>query len=155
MISRMTSLAKTPGIRRPETLIRRTFSGSIARHCDASTSRTCEVPIPNATAPNAPCVEVWLSPHAIVIPGWVSPSSGPITCTIPCEPLLKSNSGIRASLVFRSSAESMSSAITSPNGRRWSRVGTMWSTVPTVRSGYRTPRPRARSMSKAWGVVTS
>ena len=42
-------------------------------HCDASTSRTCDVPIPNATAPKAPCVEVWLSPHAIVIAGWVRP----------------------------------------------------------------------------------
>jgi hypothetical protein len=59
--------------------MRRTFSGSSARHCDASTSRTCVVPMPNATAPNAPCVDVWLSPQAIVIPGWVNPSSGPIT----------------------------------------------------------------------------
>ena len=63
--------------------MRRTFSGSSARHCDASTSRTCEVPMPNAIAPSAPWVEVWLSPHAIVIPGCVRPSSGPITCTMP------------------------------------------------------------------------
>ena len=39
--------------------------------------------MPNAIAPSAPCVEVWLSPHAIVIPGCVNPSSGPITCTMP------------------------------------------------------------------------
>ena len=39
--------------------------------------------MPNATAPNAPCVDVWLSPQAIVIPGCVTPSSGPITCTMP------------------------------------------------------------------------
>ena len=65
--------------------MRRTFSGSIARHCDASTSRTCDVPMPNATAPNAPCVEVWLSPQAIVMPGCVRPSSGPMTCTMPCD----------------------------------------------------------------------
>ena len=63
--------------------MRRTFNGSIARHWLASTSRTCEVPMPNATAPNAPCVDVWLSPHAIVMPGCVSPSSGPITWTMP------------------------------------------------------------------------
>ena len=69
----------------PVTVIRRTFSGSIARHCDARTSRTCEVPIPNATAPNAPCVEVWLSPQTIVMPGCVMPSSGPITWTMPCD----------------------------------------------------------------------
>ena len=43
--------------------------------------------MPNATAPNAPCVEVWLSPHAMVMPGCVSPSSGPMTCTMPCLPL--------------------------------------------------------------------
>ena len=69
--------------------MRRTFSGSSARHCEASTSRTCDVPMPNATAPNAPCVEVWLSPHAIVIPGCVSPSSGPMTWTMPCDPLVE------------------------------------------------------------------
>ena len=39
--------------------------------------------MPNAIAPSAPCVEVWLSPHAIVMPGCVSPSSGPITWTMP------------------------------------------------------------------------
>ena len=33
--------------------------------------------MPNASAPNAPCVEVWLSPQTIVMPGCVSPSSGP------------------------------------------------------------------------------
>ena len=26
--------------------------------------------MPNASAPNAPCVDVWLSPHTIVMPGW-------------------------------------------------------------------------------------
>ena len=76
----------------PLTSMRRTFSGAIARHCDASTSRTCDVPMPNATAPNAPCVDVWLSPQAIVIPGCVSPSSGPMTWTMPCAPLARSNS---------------------------------------------------------------
>ena len=39
--------------------------------------------MPNASAPKAPWVEVWLSPQTIVIPGWVTPSSGPITWTIP------------------------------------------------------------------------
>ena len=51
----------------------------MASDCDASTSRTCEVPMPNAMAPNAPCVEVWLSPQTTVIPGWVRPCSGPMT----------------------------------------------------------------------------
>jgi hypothetical protein len=52
----------------------------------ASTCSTSDVPIPIASAPNAPCVEVWLSPQTIVIPGCESPSSGPITCTIPSRP---------------------------------------------------------------------
>ena len=83
MIVRITSFAYTPGFSRPLTSMRRTFNGSSARLCDASTSRTCEVPMPKAIAPNAPCVDVWLSPHAMTIPGCVSPSSGPITCTMP------------------------------------------------------------------------
>ncbi len=39
--------------------------------------------MPKASAPNAPCVAVWLSPQTTVMPGWVRPSSGPITCTMP------------------------------------------------------------------------
>ena len=34
-------------------------------------------------------------------------------------------------------------------------VGTLWSTVATVRSGRRTLRPASRSPSNAWGLVTS
>ena len=49
----------------------------------ASTCSTSEVPIPNASAPKAPWVAVCESPQTIVIPGWVIPSSGPITWTIP------------------------------------------------------------------------
>jgi hypothetical protein len=41
------------------------------------------VPMPNASAPSAPCVAVCESPQTIVIPGWVIPSSGPMTWTIP------------------------------------------------------------------------
>ncbi len=51
----------------------------------ASTISTSLVPMPNASAPNAPCVAVWLSPQTIVMPGCVRPSSGPMTWTIPCD----------------------------------------------------------------------
>ena len=80
--------------------MRRTFSGDIASVCDASTSRTCDVPMPNAIAPNAPCVDVWLSPQQIVIPGCVSPSSGPMTCTMPCAPLgeIEQRNAVRAAI---------------------------------------------------------
>ena len=125
MIVRMTSFAYTPGASRPFTSMRRTLSGASASDCDASTSRTCDVPMPNAIAPNAPCVEVWLSPQAIVMPGCVRPSSGPMTCTMPCEPLARSKSGMPYSRQLRSSADVIVSAITSANGRACARVGTM------------------------------
>ena len=44
---------------------------------------TSDVPMPCASAPNAPCVEVWLSPHTMVVPGSVKPCSGPMMCTMP------------------------------------------------------------------------
>ena len=40
--------------------------------------------MPIASAPNAPWVEVWLSPHTTVMPGWVRPSCGPMMWTMPC-----------------------------------------------------------------------
>ncbi len=40
--------------------------------------------MPKASAPNAPWVAVWLSPHTMVMPGCVRPSSGPMTWTMPC-----------------------------------------------------------------------
>ena len=39
--------------------------------------------MPKASAPNAPCVEVWLSPQTMVVPGRVQPCSGPTMCTMP------------------------------------------------------------------------
>ncbi len=69
------------------------------------------VPIPNAMAPTAPWVDVWLSPQAIVIPGWVRPSSGPITWTIPWRPLAMSKNGTPNSFMFRCMWTAISSAI--------------------------------------------
>ncbi len=51
----------------------------------ARTISTSLVPMPNASAPNAPCVLVCESPHTIVMPGWVSPICGPMTWTMPCD----------------------------------------------------------------------
>ncbi len=56
----------------------------MARVWVASTSRTWVVPMPKARVPKAPWVLVWLSPQARVIPGWVRPSCGPMTWTMPC-----------------------------------------------------------------------
>ena len=78
------SLAVTPSASSPSTVIAIVLNGLSGRVWVASTCSTSEVPMPNASAPKAPWVEVWLSPQTIVMPGWVSPSCGPTTCTMPC-----------------------------------------------------------------------
>ena len=76
-------MAPTPRPGRPENVTRIVFARFWDSVCVARTCSTSLVPMPNASAPNAPCVDVCESPHTIVIPGCVSPSSGPITCTMP------------------------------------------------------------------------
>ncbi len=84
MSARMMSFAVTPGARVPSTRTLNVFGRRWSRHCDASTWPTSLVPMPKASAPKAPCVDVWLSPQTIVRPGWVRPSSGPMMWTMPC-----------------------------------------------------------------------
>ena len=81
------SFAVTPGGTSPTKLTRSERGFVCDSVCVASTCSTSEVPMPNASAPSAPCVDVCESPQTIVIPGCVSPSSGPITWTIPSRPL--------------------------------------------------------------------
>ena len=120
----------------------------------ASTCSTSEVPIPNARAPNAPCVEVCESPQTMTRPGWVAPSSGPITWTMPWWRLPSGYRRIPVRRQFSISASScrrpVSSAAAIPPS-----VGVLWSMVASVRSGRRTSRPASRSPSNACGVVTS
>ncbi len=83
MMARITSLAVTPAGRSPSTSIAiqpgRTWGSVwVARTCSTSL-----VPMPTASAPKAPWVEVWESPQTTVMPGWVRPCSGPITWTMP------------------------------------------------------------------------
>ena len=81
------SFAVTPGGRSPSTvmaIVLKGFSGSV---WVASTCSTSLVPMPKASAPNAPCVDVCESPQTTVIPGCVSPSCGPTTWTMPCSML--------------------------------------------------------------------
>ena len=94
------SFAVTPNGSSPAKRTRIVFGRACGSVCVASTCSTSEVPMPNASAPNAPCVEVWQSPQTIVIPGCVSPSSGPITCTIPSRPLPVAFSGTPNSSQF-------------------------------------------------------
>ena len=121
----------------------------------ARTISTSLVPIPNASAPNAPCVLVCESPHTIVIPGWVSPSCGPMTWTMPCAGSPMPCSGMPNSSQLASSWRTWAAAISSRMGRLRSVVGIEWSAVATVWPGRRTPIPRARSPEKACGLVTS
>jgi len=79
MIAKIMSFAVTPGFKVPSTLIAIVFGRRDGRVCVAKTCSTSDVPIPNAIAPNAPCVEVCESPQTMVIPGCVIPSCGPTT----------------------------------------------------------------------------
>ena len=83
MMASTMSLAVTPRPSTPSTLTSMDLDFFWSRHWVASTCSTSDVPTPKASAPKAPCVDVWLSPQTIVMPGSVKPSSGPITCTMP------------------------------------------------------------------------
>ncbi|MNC84828.1 hypothetical protein D3C83_03960 [compost metagenome] len=83
MMARMTSFALTPGASAPSTLTRSVRGFFCHRHCVARICFNCDAPMPKASAPSAPCVEVCESPQASVIPGCVKPNSGPTTCTMP------------------------------------------------------------------------
>ena len=78
------SFAVTPGPTLPSTVMRMFLAGFWISVWVASTCSTSEVPMPNASAPNAPWVEVCESPHTMVMPGWVKPCSGPMMWTMPC-----------------------------------------------------------------------
>ena len=136
------------------------FGLRCSRHCVASTWPTSVVPMPKARAPKAPCVLVWLSPQTMVLPGWVSPSSGPMTCTMPrCVAAqaqqLDAERGAVGLELARPACAAESTAIGAPPNTCSVRVGVEWSMVASVRSGRRTGRPRSRSTANACGEVTS
>ena len=82
--ARIRSLAVTPYGSSPVTVTAMSAGRACGSVWVASTCSTSLVPMPNASAPKAPCVLVCESPQTIVMPGWVSPCCGPITCTMPC-----------------------------------------------------------------------
>ena len=128
------------------------FSGSV---CVASTCSTSLVPMPNAIAPNAPCVEVWESPQTTVMPGIVRPSCGPTMCTMPCSTSPSECRRMPNSFALLRSVSICVRLVRSAIGLSMSSVGVLWSSVAIVRSGRRTGRPSARRPSKACGLVTS
>ena len=80
--------ATLPGMTWPSTLISMFLAFLASRVWVASTCSTSEVPMPCASAPKAPWVEVWLSPQTTVMPGSVAPFSGPTTWTMPWRRLM-------------------------------------------------------------------
>ena len=76
-------MAVTPLPNSPSILMRMDLGFCCRMHCEASTISTSDVPMPNATAPTAPWVEVWESPHTMVMPGSERPRSGPTTWMMP------------------------------------------------------------------------
>src|SRR5437879_3814293 len=123
MRARMRSLAETPERRAPVMRAASVCGLGRATHCVASTCSTSLVPMPSAKAPNAPCVAVCESPHTITIPGCVAPSSGPMTCTIPCPGEARSNSSIPNSRALAPRASTCRAATGSAMGRERSPVG--------------------------------
>ena len=111
--------------------------------------------MPKASAPKAPWVEVWESPHTIVMPGWVMPSWGPMMWTTPWSLSPKEWMRRPNSSAFLRKVSTWARLTGSAIGARMFSVGVLWSSVHKVFSGRRTPRPASRSPSKACGLVTS
>ncbi len=155
MMARMRSLAVTPAGRSPSTVMAIVPGRVWGRVWVARTCSTSLVPMPKASAPNAPWVEVWLSPQTMVMPGWVRPCSGPMTWTMPWSGSPIGYSVMPNSAQLARSTSTCLRQIGSAMGWSMSAVGTLWSSVATVRSGRRTVRPARRSPSKACGEVTS
>jgi hypothetical protein len=81
-IERITSFAETPRARRPSTRTR-IFFGFLCQIVCVASACPSSPPMPNASAPSAPCVEVCESPQRMMTPGCVSPCSGPSRCWMP------------------------------------------------------------------------
>ncbi len=159
MMARIRSLAVTPAASLPLTLMASVRGFLCSRHCVANTWPTSVVPMPNASAPRAPCVLVWLSPQTTVLPGWVRPSSGPMMCTMPRRACRSPRSSTPKAAQLTSSSRTCraaaSMAIGAPPKTCSVRVGVEWSMVAKVSSGRRTSSPRSRNTVKACGEVTS
>ena len=132
------------------------LAGGWGRVWVASTCSTSLVPMPKARAPNAPWVEVWLSPHTIVMPGWVQALLGPDDVDDALAGVAHRVEGdAELGAVGPEHLDLLAARSGRRSGRSMSSVGTLWSSVATVRSGRRTVRPARRSPSKACGQVTS
>ena len=117
------------------------LNGFSGRVCVASTCSTSLVPMPNAIAPKAPWVDVCESPQTTVMPGWVRPSCGPTTCTMPCSLSPSECRRMPNSSALLRSVSIWMRLVGSAIGLSIASVGVLWSSVAIVRSGRRTGRP--------------
>ena len=69
--------ASRPAAISPSKVARNVFGRRCTRVCVASTCASSLEPMPKASAPMPPCVQVWLSPHTMRQPGRLEPQLGP------------------------------------------------------------------------------
>ncbi len=144
----MMSLALTPGRSVPSTLMAMVLNGFRDSVWVAMTCSTSEVPMPMASAPKAPWVEVCESPQTTVMPGCVRPSCGPTTCTIPCSASPSECRRTPNSWQLLRRVWIWVRLVRSAIGLSMSSVGVLWSSVAMVRSGRRSLRPARRKTFK-------
>ena len=121
----------------------------------AITCSTSDVPMPKASAPKAPCVAVWLSPHTSVVPGSVKPVCGPTMCTMPWPGWPRPKSVTPNSRQLRIRVVTCSRAIGLQTSSVAFCVEMSWSIVASIRSGRRSFLPASLRPEKACGEVTS
>ena len=139
----------------PVILILKFFSLLKLIHCVARTCSTSLVPIPKDNDASAPWVDVWESPHTKVIPGWVIPSSGPITWTIPWFIWFRSKYLILCFLQLFVKVSTWSFEILSLIPDVLFFVGTLWSDTAKIEFLFQIFLFSILSPSKACGEVTS
>ena len=112
----------------------------------AMTCSTSDVPMPMASAPKAPWVEVCESPQTTVMPGWVRPSCGPTTWTMPCSASPRECRRTPNSWQLLRRVWICVRLVRSAIGLSMSSVGVLWSSVAMVRSG---PAQRAPGQAES------
>ena len=150
------SLAVTPVGRMPSK-ITRIDAGRLTRSVPvASACSTSVDPMPHASAPTAPCVQLWLSGATSVSPGRTMPSSGETTWTMPWSGWPMSNSvmpaAAQAARVCVMNAVPPGIIVASP---RPGNVSMIWSIAAKARAGSATVRPAAARLFNAAAPVRS
>ena len=155
MIASTMSFAPTPRAGWPSTLTSMFFAFFASSVWVASTCSTSLVPMPCASAPNAPWVDVCESPHTTVMPGSVAPCSGPITWTMPW----RLSFILNCVMPWRSQLASSVSTCRRDTGSAMpcerSVVGTLWSLTAKLAEMRQILRPACSRPSNACGLVTS